>query len=158
MKAIPLAAALMLLSAAALAHVDVPGLDVNGQCVGDANGDSAVAINEIIQAVNNALDGCADLPVAIQFKAMVGDQAFACGTAYSGIGTANSQIVPADFRFYVSNLRLVSRTGAEVPVALEQDGIWQYQNVALLDFEDGSGPCANGNTATNSVVKGTVPS
>jgi uncharacterized repeat protein (TIGR04052 family) len=153
-----LAAALALLAAPALAHVDVPGLDLNGQCVGDADGDSAVAINELILAVNNALGGCAALPVEIQFKGMVGDQPFACGSAYGGIGTGDSQFVPADFRLYVSNVRLVSRGGAEVPVALEQDGIWQYQNVAMLDFEDGSGPCANGNAAMNTVVKGTVPS
>ena len=37
------------------AHSDVPGLDVNGQCVGDASGDHTVAINELILAVNNAL-------------------------------------------------------------------------------------------------------
>jgi uncharacterized repeat protein (TIGR04052 family) len=156
--ATPLAAALVLLSMPVLAHVHVPGLDVNGQCVGDADGDSAVAINELIQAVNNALDGCADLPVEIQFKAMVGDEPFACGSAYSGIGTGNSQIVPSDFRVFISNVRLIARTGAEVPISLEQDGIWQYQNVAVLDFEDGTGPCFNGNTATNTVVKGTVPS
>jgi len=147
-----------LLGAPALAHVDVPGLDANGQCVGDADSDRTVAINEIIQAVNNALDGCAELPVEIQFKGMVGSEEFACGTAYSGVGTGDSQIVPSDFRLYVSNVRLVPRTGDEVPVTLEQDGIWQFQNIALLDFEDGSGPCANGNTATNAVIKGTVPS
>jgi len=147
-----------LLAAPALAHVHVPGLDVNGQCVGDADGDSAVAINEIVQAVGNALDGCASLPVEIAFRGMVGDDEFACGTIYSGIGTGNSEMVPSDFRLYVSNVRLVSLGGEEVPLELEQDGIWQYQNVAMLDFEDGSGPCTNGNTATNHVVKGSVPS
>jgi len=151
-------AAALLCAGPAFGHASVPGLDVNGQCVGDQNGDSTVAINELILAVNNALGGCARRPVQIQFKGMVGDQAFACGTAYSGIGTANAQFVPADFRLYVSNLRLVRITGEETPIELEQDGIWQYQNVAMLDFEDGSGPCANGNTATNTVVKGTVPS
>jgi uncharacterized repeat protein (TIGR04052 family) len=151
-------AAALLCAAPAFGDMQVPGLDVDGQCVGDQNSDSAVAINEIILAVNNALDGCARRPVEIQFKGMVGDQDFACGTAYAGIGTADSQFVPADFRLYVSNLRLVRISGEEVPIELEQDGIWQYQNVAMLDFEDGTGPCANGNTATNTVVKGTVPS
>ncbi len=157
MRFVTYLAAFTLLAAPALAHVEVPGLDNHGQCVGDADSNSAVAINELIQAVNNALDGCADLPVEIQFKGMVGDEAFACGTAYSGIGTGDSQLIPADFRLYVSNVRLVSG-GNEVPVELEQDGIWQYQNVAMLDFEDGSGPCANGNAAMNTVVKGKVPS
>ena len=34
------------------------GFDSNGQCVGDADGDGTVAINEIIIAVNNALSQC----------------------------------------------------------------------------------------------------
>lgn len=147
----------LLVATPLLAHVDVPGLDVNGQCVGDANGDHTVAINENILAINNALGGCPELPVTLQFKGVVGDQPFACGTAYSGIGTGNSQFIPADFRLYVSNVRLLSASGEEVPVALEQDNVWQYQNVAMLDFEDGSGPCGNGNQALNTSVRGTVP-
>lgn len=146
-----------LLATPALAHVTVPGLDVNGQCVGDADDNANVAINEIIQAVNNALDGCPPLPVEIEFRGMVGDEPFACGTTYSGIGTGESEMVPSDFRLYVSNVRMVTRGGHEVEVTLEQDGIWQYENVAMLDFEDGSGPCANGNAATNTVIKGSVP-
>src|SRR5215831_13266336 len=92
----------------AMAHIDVPGLDVNGQCVGDADADAQVQINELVTAVNNALNGCARLPITLNFQGMVGSDAFACGTVYNGIGTANSQFVPADFRFYVSNVRLVS--------------------------------------------------
>ncbi|MFN8644770.1 MAG: metallo-mystery pair system four-Cys motif protein [Candidatus Binatia bacterium] len=142
---------------AARAHTDAPGLDVNGQCVGDADGDAAVAINELILAVNNALTGCAERPVEIQFRGMVGDQDFACGTAYSGIGTGDSLFLPSDFRFYVSDIRLVTPAGEEVPVTLEQDGVWQYRNVAMIDFENGSGPCqAFGNEATHSTVRGTV--
>lgn len=151
-------AAALCAAPAARAHVDVPGLDVNGQCVGDADGNASVAINELILAVNNALDGCADRPVEIQFKGMVGDQDFACGTAYSGIGTGDSQFVPSDFRFYVSDVHLVTPDGDEVPVTLEQDGIWQYQDVAMIDLENGNGPCAAfGNEATNTTVRGTVP-
>lgn len=143
---------------AALAHVDAPGLDVNGQCVGDSDGNAAVTINELIQAVNNALGGCADRPVEIQFQGRVGEQPFACGSAYGGIGSGGAQLVPSDFRFYVSNVRLVTPGGSEVAVQLEQDGKWQYQNVALIDFENGSGPCAAfGNAATNATVRGTVP-
>src|SRR5512143_1636659 len=116
-----LACALAALGAAggARAHESVPGLDLNGQCVGDSDGNAAVTINELILAVNNALGGCADRPVEIQFKGMVGDQPFACGTAYSGIGTGDSQFIPADFRLYLSNVRLPSTTGEEVPLALE---------------------------------------
>lgn len=150
--------AMLLAAPGARAHEDVPGLDVNGQCVGDADGNGAVAINELITAVNNALDGCANRPVEIQFKGMVGDEPFACGQAYGNIGTGDSQFVPSDFRFYVSDVHLVTPGGSEVPVELEQDGIWQYQNVALIDLENGSGACAAfGNEATNTIIRGTVP-
>ena len=150
-------AAALVAAPAARAHEDVPGLDVNGQCVGDADSNAAVTINELILAVNNALDGCADRPVEIQFKGVVGNDTFACGTTYDDIGTSGAQFLPSDFRLYVSNVRLVTPGGSEVPVQLEQDGVWQYQNVAMLDFENGSGPCTFGNEATNTTVRGTVP-
>lgn len=152
------AAALLCLAATAQAHVDVPGLDVNGQCVGDADSDGTVAIHEIVQAVNNALGTCPERPVEIHFAGVVGDADFACGQAYGDIGTGGGQLVPSDFRFYVSNVRLISLGGDEVPVSLEQDGMWQYENVALIDLEDGSGACAAfGNQPTNSTVRGSVP-
>jgi uncharacterized repeat protein (TIGR04052 family) len=44
-----------------------------------------------------------------------------------------------------------------VPVTLAQDGMWQLDNLALLDFEDGSGPCRNGTAGTNTEVRGSVP-
>ena len=147
---------LMLLGPRAWADSAAPGLDANGQCVGDAVGDAAVAINELILAVNNALGSCPLRPVTLQFAARVGDADFACGTAYEGIGTSASPLVPSDFRFYVSDISLVSPSGQRTPLLLEQDGVWQHQGVALLDFENGSGPCGNGNQATNTAVRGTA--
>ncbi|MFN0122812.1 MAG: MbnP family copper-binding protein [Blastocatellia bacterium] len=58
---------------------------------------------------------------------------------------------------YVHNVRLIDASGKETPVALEQDGKWQMENLALLDFENGSGPCANGTADTNEAVKGKAP-
>ncbi|MCS6972509.1 MAG: metallo-mystery pair system four-Cys motif protein [Leptospiraceae bacterium] len=101
--------------------------------------------------------------VTLNFQAKVGTADFACGSNYSGangVGTSNSTMVPRDFRFYVHDIRLVKSDNTEVALSLNQDGIWQYQNVALLDFENGTGDCANttGPTAaTNSQVKGTIP-
>lgn len=151
-------AALLCTATAAVAHVHVPGLDVNGQCVGDSDGDGAVTINEIVQAVNNALGTCPERPIEIKFAGMVGDEEFACGRSYGDIGTGGGQLVPSDFRFYVSDVRLITLGGQEVPVTLEQDGMWQYENVAMIDLEDGTGPCAAfGNSATNTTVRGSVP-
>jgi uncharacterized repeat protein (TIGR04052 family) len=58
---------------------------------------------------------------------------------------------------YVSTVRLTAENGDEVPVTLDQDGVWQHQNVALVDFEDGSAGCSNGTTQTNTVITGKVP-
>ena len=94
--------------------------------------------------------------VTVQFEAMVGDQPFACGETYS-LGEPASAMTPLDFRFYVSEVALLDAEGNEVPLVLQQDGKWQHQNVALLDFEDKSGACANGTPDTRTQVVGSVP-
>ena len=96
-------------------------------------------------------------PVTLRFKAMVGSEPFACGKSYEGIGTAKARITPQDFRFYVSEVQLIDRAGKAVPVDLVQDRKWQHRDVALLDFEDKSGPCLNGTADTNLMVRGSVP-
>lgn len=95
--------------------------------------------------------------IAIDFEAWVGDEEFACGESYEGIGVTESTITPSDFRFYVSDVALIDEDGNAVPLELEQDGKWQYQNTALLDFEDGTNTCDNGTTEMNTTVVGTVP-
>jgi len=97
--------------------------------------------------------------VTLSFKAKVGNSDFACGSTYpNAVGSV--AIVARDFRFYVHDIRLVKSDNTEVSLTLNQDGTWQYQNVALLDFENGTGGCADTTaptTATNSQVKGTIP-
>lgn len=97
--------------------------------------------------------------ITLRFRGMIGDQPFACGNEYEGIGTTHATLVPSDFRFYVSEIRLVTADGEEVPLSLDQDiHPWQYENLALLDFEDGSGPCSSiGDSLLNDEVHGTVP-
>lgn len=102
-------------------------------------------------------DFASNQPVAIQFAGAINGQPFACGQSYANVGTTKSTITPSDFRFYVSEVKLVQKDGTKVPVNLLQDGVWQYQNVALIDFENGTGPCRNGTTATNTSVRGVVP-
>jgi uncharacterized repeat protein (TIGR04052 family) len=126
-------------------------------CVGDANGDGEVTIEEIITSVNNSLEGCGFIPITLQFKAMVGDQPFKCGQVYEGIGTSGDRIIPADLRFYISNIRLVTNMDKEVPLALVQDHVWQDEDVVLLDFEDKTPPCNQGTTQTNGTVHGRAP-
>ncbi|MEZ4631927.1 MAG: metallo-mystery pair system four-Cys motif protein [Deinococcales bacterium] len=98
------------------------------------------------------------MPITLDFAAMVGEQAALCDQMYEGVGAAATKVEFQDLRFYVSNLRLINHDGEEVAVVLEQDNKWQYQDVALLDFEDGSGKCAQGgNAALNHQIKGSVP-
>ena len=119
----------------------------------------------IATALTAALAGCANAPsassstqpVSLQFAAHINGQPFECGKSYSNVGTTRSTITPSDFRFYVSEVSLINAKGEAVPVQLTQDGVWQLENIALLDFENGSGPCKNGTSATNTAVRGQVP-
>lgn len=95
-------------------------------------------------------------PVEIAFEARVGDQPFACGQSYTGLGSDGAAVTPEDFRFYVHDVRLVTVDGTEYPVTLTDDGEYQGDGVALLDFEDGSGACANGTPGRHTTLKGTI--
>ncbi len=104
-----------------------------------------------------AIAAAAPQAVTVRFAAQVNGQPFACGQSYAGIGTTRSTLTPSDYRFYVSEIALVDEAGRAVPVQLAQDGVWQIDKLALLDFENGTGPCRNGTAATNTEVRGSVP-
>ncbi|MBM4252362.1 MAG: metallo-mystery pair system four-Cys motif protein [Deltaproteobacteria bacterium] len=96
-------------------------------------------------------------PVTINFKATVGDAPLNCGQSYAGVGTTGSTIEVRDFRFYVYNPQLLKADGTKVALTLTQDGKWQRDNVALLDFTNGTGLCDSSGTSTNTAIGGTVP-
>ncbi|NYS26199.1 metallo-mystery pair system four-Cys motif protein [Rhodobacteraceae bacterium 2376] len=110
-------------------------------------------------AVTTALatPALADQPVTINFAAEMAGTLFTCAQAYEGIGVTDSTVEVADFRVFVTNARLIGADRAETPIALDQDGIWQLDNVALLDFEDATGTCVNGTPDMNTSLRGTVP-
>lgn len=95
--------------------------------------------------------------VEIPFRAVVGSESAACGTTYSNIGTTRSTFSLLDFKLYVSDVALVRKDGTQVPLTLEQDGVWQRDDLALLDFENATGDCTQGTTETNLTVRGTAP-
>lgn len=97
------------------------------------------------------------IDVTLDFAAVVDEAAFSCGNSYDNVGTANTTITPVDFRFYVHGVELIADDGSSVELELTQDGTWQRDNVVLLDFENGSGPCVNGTAAMNTTVRGTAP-
>ncbi|MGF1468608.1 MAG: MbnP family copper-binding protein [Sandaracinaceae bacterium] len=100
--------------------------------------------------------GATSTDVAIGFEGLIGGEAAACGVAYDGIGATGSTLTLADYRLYVSDVRLLTDDGTEAPVALTQDGEWQLEDIALLDFEDGGAGCPTGTPDTRTVVEGTV--
>lgn len=94
--------------------------------------------------------------VTIKFAGKVGNNAFSCGTSYQ-LGKPATTVTALDFRFYVSDIALIDANGKAVPLNLKQDGKWQYQNVALIDFENKTGGCANGTIETSDRIVGTIP-
>jgi uncharacterized repeat protein (TIGR04052 family) len=96
-------------------------------------------------------------PIELRFLAEVNGQVFECGQSYKNIGTTRSTMTPTDFRMFVSQVQLTTADGKLVPVQLNQDKTWQLDGIALLDFENGRGPCGNGTPPTNTVVRGIVP-
>lgn len=116
----------------------------------------AVALG-VMTGAGAAVAQPASTPVNVKFVATAAGAPVSCGARIGGIGTTRSTISLVDFRFYVSKVRLVRADGSEAPVALEQDGLWQLDDVALLDFENGTGACANGTEQTRDLVTGTVP-
>lgn len=93
----------------------------------------------------------------LEFTPLVGDAPFECSAAYEDIGTSKTTIRPLDFRMYIHRVMLLRAGGEEVPLELEQDAKWQREDIALLDFEDGTGTCATGSPDTRYVVAGTAP-
>ncbi|MBL0213862.1 MAG: metallo-mystery pair system four-Cys motif protein [Myxococcales bacterium] len=93
--------------------------------------------------------------VTINFKPMVGTQAFACGTNYPSMGSVPTTITPRDFRFYAYDFKLLAANGETSALTLDQNE-WQNQNVAMLDFENFTGGCMDGTPATNLKVTGMV--
>ncbi|MDH3613437.1 MAG: metallo-mystery pair system four-Cys motif protein [Gammaproteobacteria bacterium] len=85
--------------------------------------------------------------VAIPFVPVFGTRILDCDNAGSAVQLT-------DLRLYVSNVQLITRSGELVDVRLDVDGRWQQPDLALLDFEDGSGACANGTSDTSMSLRG----
>ena len=100
-------------------------------------------------------------PIEIRFRAVDADgTTVACGT--NGLKIAGLEDARlGDLRLFVHDVALFREDGTAVNVELEQDGVWQTENVALLDFENQSAECEYAvfgkatTAATNTVVHGT---
>lgn len=98
----------------------------------------------------------ADVAHALAFDATVGTEPAACGSAYT-LGMTGAAAQLADARLFVSAVELRDPDGEWVPLALD-DTNWQHQDIALLDFEDGTAGCADSGTSDlNDQVTGSAP-
>ena len=100
----------------------------------------------------------ADQPVTINFAAEIGGKPFSCAESYEGLGAANTTVTGTDYRLFIHDAALVRADGGVQAITLDQDGKWQLETLALLDFEDGSHGCSgSGNADLNTSLHGTVP-
>ena len=97
------------------------------------------------------------VPLTLAFAGEFGGQPFDCGARFENVGSSGASVAVADYRLYVSRVRLLGADGSETPLALDEDGRWQGDGVALLDFEDATGSCANGTPPVNSTLSGRAP-
>lgn len=95
--------------------------------------------------------------IEIRFSAQVNGEPFDCGKSYAGVGASGKTVTPSDFRLFISEISVLTKSGKLVPVKLHQDKLWQFDDVVLLDFENGKGPCGNGTSPMNMSVRGSVP-
>ncbi len=93
--------------------------------------------------------------VTLSFDAQVAGAPFVCGQEYANLGTQSSTLSANDLRLYISDVQLLDASGEATAMTLTQDDKWQYQNLALLDFEDGCG--GNGNPDLRTTIVGEVP-
>lgn len=104
-----------------------------------------------------ATPALADQVVSINFVGEIAGKQFSCAKTFEGIGAKATAVKGVDYRLFVSGAALVRADGSSQPIALEQDGKWQLDDLALLDFEDGSGGCSTGTAEVNTTLRGTVP-
>lgn len=94
------------------------------------------------------------MDVTLSFEAVLGMSPAACGTPVT-IGGVEAEL--ADGRMFLSDIELRNADGDWVPLMLTPDDKWQREDLVLLDFEDGTGACADsGNSDLNDQAVGTV--
>lgn len=99
--------------------------------------------------------------VDIAFAALAGNSPVSCTTPLEGLGTTGQAAQLTDLRFFVSDVKLLTRSGRAVPVTLTPNAFRVNRTagaVTLIDLENGKGGCsAEGTAATNDRIRGTVP-
>ncbi len=96
------------------------------------------------------LCGCSDgagsfdepaVGTSFEVQAMVNGQALRCDEPHEGVGATEATVKVKDLRLYVHDLVGIDDEGEHHPLSLVDDGKWQSETVALLNFSDGQGHC-----------------
>jgi len=105
------------------------------------------------------MQGCgeSEKTYTVRFSPQVREQPLSCGTRYTDIGTSRGVIELLDFKVYLRDVTLVRANGERHALQLEQDGMWQRDTLAFLDFEDGTGACDTSSPEVRTHVVGTAP-
>jgi uncharacterized repeat protein (TIGR04052 family) len=113
---------------------------------------TACSDNDTTQATNDPSMVTRD--VTIDFAAKINGADFACGQTYTGVGTGSHDYQVNDFRLFVHEAHIHDdASGQTYHIELTQDGVWQQDELALLDFETG---CGTGTAETNTSLRGEV--
>ena len=110
-----------------------------------------------IAAVNVPAASAATQAVTINFDVVNGAAAVGttgCSTPLT-LGTGSTSGTLSAMKFFVSNVSLIDSNGGYSPLRLTENAN-QGRNVALLNFENGSGTCAASTVAPYTAVAGTV--
>lgn len=99
-------------------------------------------------------------PITLNFQAIAqktdGTTAIANCTDTYQFGTQNTPATLADLRFYVSNVKVLTKQGNWLTVNLTPNA-HQQSDVALIDLEDGTANCqARGSQSVNATLMGNV--
>ncbi len=93
--------------------------------------------------------------IAISFKARAGNTDIRCDVSLPDLGTTKSSATLKDFRFYISDIELITADGRSESVSLEVNE-WQASNLALLDFQDRADNCEGESKPTHTQITGTI--
>lgn len=99
-------------------------------------------------------DQAVDVDQIINFKAMFGEEPYICGQTYSDVGAQSSDYTAKDFRLFASNIIAMLDDGTSQALNVVEDGVWQHDGVALLDF--GHGCDAASDNPVNSKIEASL--
>lgn len=98
--------------------------------------------------------------VAINFKFAVNGKPYSCSQTYTGVGNnpdAGAQVfLPSFARFYLHDVKLGGPNGADVPVSITGDGVWQLSDAGVVMISADTGGC-KGDAPVHLQVLGTAP-